>query len=482
MVSLGIVGPPESRFTLPVSTLCLVSWTLISGGAFVMLGYAGVGLVLNILFDAQWPILKPMLVGGMVFIVAAAAEWSIDFPKNLRGLIGITIAAPIGVLFIAKALPFLKGITDQHYWHELSAVDVCLMGSVSAVAYFITVVGVSQARRGQAISLTNIGRWLESKLDFIRRRPRHFRSPAEAQLWLEWTQRGFALPVAVAVLCALGIAMSIVVGFLNSADLAAGHQLEFLFGLSTVVLLIAGPSLGSLDQDGLEDGMTQMKATRPMTCQALANTMLKNVALSTFVMGVVWWTGSALMLAVLYSFGAGPYSLITEFNLDQFGTSTAGIVCATVTWSLGGYLVAWTVVAIGASIASLRKWAAVAILAGIITLPFISAIAFNVLVPPAYRFVVGQTIATIVIVAILLAIVGVFAIAMRLKLISPRLCIVCGVAVIIASTVASGWAVHEPDLARAPLWCLVAIPLTAFALSVYPFAGAPLAIWWSRHR
>ncbi len=57
-----------------------------------------------------------------------------------------------------------------------------------------------------------------------------------------------------------------------------------------------------------------------------------------------------------------------------------------------------------------------------------------------------------------------------------------GVAVIVAFSAAISWAWRKPNLATAPRWYLLMLLALASCLPVYPFAGAPLAIWWSRHR
>ena len=181
-------------------------------------------------------------------------------------------------------------------WREVTATDVATMLAMAAVAYCVAVWGVARSRCGEFLKTPEVFRWLARLLDPAPAVGLPFRSPAQAQFWFEWRQKGWAIPGLVVVALPVGFLVWLIFNRnpqeLFAVAIGAG-------GFLTVAGLIAGLIFGNA---GPTDGRLEMGhflATRPMTSTDMARTMLKAAGISLLVAWALWAAAFLALYAIL---------------------------------------------------------------------------------------------------------------------------------------------------------------------------------------
>ena len=293
-----LVGVPELRFTLPVSTWTLVGWPMLNGCLATAGGYLLLAIFANILFAAQWPLVKPLLAASAIYALSQAASW-IPECGRLRPLISVVISASLGVAAIGvHTYSFTNELPP--YWQTLNWSDVPLALGLILGAYATTVAGVNRSRRGQPLSLTKIAVFLVERLDFHMHPRAAFASSIHAQGWYEWVSKGIAMP-AVAIFWTICMCAMFSTGWLGPAQ-----TVELIFGL-TYMALILTPLLGwFLGSAGPRFNISEFTATRPLTDTQLADRTLVNAARSVLWGWTIWWIGAGLALGCAWLSGSAP--------------------------------------------------------------------------------------------------------------------------------------------------------------------------------
>ena len=135
----GLVGGPETRFTLPISTWSLVGWPMFNGCIATACGYLFLAAFANTFFDAQWPLLKPLFAAALIFALSHALSW-IPECGRLRPLIAILGSA----LLVTATFGLHQFTVDQAlepYWQAFTGGKLLLTLALIGAAYVAAVSG-----------------------------------------------------------------------------------------------------------------------------------------------------------------------------------------------------------------------------------------------------------------------------------------------------------------------------------------------------
>ena len=221
-------------------------------------------------------------------------------------------------------------------WREVTAADGVTMLAMAAVSYYAATVGVARSRCGEYLKTPEFFRWLGRLLDrLLDPAPEAglpFRSPAHAQFWFEWRQKGWVLPAIVLFALTVGF-----FGWLlfnrNPRDLFAEATAggAFLPVAGLIVGLIFGNANTNSHGGTLEMG--PFHAARPMTSPDMSRTMLRVAAVSVAVAWVIWAAAYLALYAILPSADVASRSLVpfqVYFPLALLGTWLALTCTATI--------------------------------------------------------------------------------------------------------------------------------------------------------
>jgi len=459
-----LVGVPETRFTLPISTWSLVGWPMVNGCVASAAGYLLLAVFANTCIDADWPLLKPLLAAVCIYALSHCLSW-ISECGPLRSLIGIVSTACLTVTTTWLHLHSLNHDAEPYWQQKLTAGEMLLAVVLIGVAYVAAVGGVSLSRRGQPLSLTKLGQFLVDRLDF-HPQPRHvFDSARSAQSWFEWTSKGIAVP-------AVGGFAGLCVCILFSTGRLFPWETAETIGVVTYMILMVSPLLGwFLGNAGPKFNVHEFTATRPMTDTELADLTLVNAAKSMCLGWLVWWIGAGLALGCAVLSGTAPTTAAQffELNVPPETWSQAGLYFAAL---VGCCLLAcWTLISLGVSTVLLRPWLfatiSYVVFFCVISIPLIgsSPLAAATLIPLIGILIVSST-------------VFVYVAAYRLGLIGKTRIVVNGCLFLVLSTCAFVVLPRVPDVNTASLCLLLTACLSPF---IAP-AATPLAFWWNRHR
>ncbi|MCU0872450.1 MAG: hypothetical protein MUE50_08900 [Pirellulaceae bacterium] len=451
------------HYTLPLPTLRLVCWSLVNGALAAAGTYCGTALALNVVLHANWPLTIPAMCSATAYVVFQAALWWLG-PS--RGLLGTLAAAGCGSLAAAGRLsagrsPLVERVQLPQEWSQLSAIGVAVWLGVIAVSCLLAVNGVARDRRGEAWSLAWPSRWWTGLAEAVSPRSRDqygvavFRSAASAQFWFVWRAKGRFVPLSLALMLAgLGLCFGLLA--------MTSYEVLAVLEVFTFLFLVASPLIGIFLGSGPQGfGSTTFTATRPLTDGTLAAATLRCAVVSVGSAAVIWLAGSLAALAIwapeawqrlrsLWNVG-----VVAVFERHGWQNSLLVLVC-------------WTFVGLGASLAMSRRWLVAWSGAGIGGL-FLSAAYVADRVPA----VLAEALIVLVAAACLSCTVAAFIAARRRGLLSGRAVFACAAGYLVLLICLHG---TVPTVVESAL-CI------GFAAAPFaPFAAAPFAVSWNRHR
>lgn len=271
---------PRRLFTMPVTTQALAGWPMLYGA-----------LSVATLLLATTSLVHMEIVGDLALFTLR--PWGGHVPLVWPAVLGVVFLAWTQVLtWMAYPLPGLRVIVTVVWLMVLDAAVIIavqfnvresvLVGFLAPqipMAYLAACYAVSRARRGHVPDwrglFSHLGRVAGA---FGRRDP--FSSPAAAQMWFEWRQHGWSLPVWVAILLPFEL------GLLFLARDEPGVLVFF----TLLAVLLTPPGMAGLLTTGLNAadpgrrdayGMSAFLATRPLTSVALTAATLKAALWST---------------------------------------------------------------------------------------------------------------------------------------------------------------------------------------------------------
>jgi hypothetical protein len=442
---------PARMFTMPVTTSALAGWPMLYGSIAMALLWLATRLIAVWPAGVDVPLLWPMLLGPAALAWTQALTW-MPYPlPGLRAVVSMLWLTVIDAIVIV-ALEF--DVSEP--------VMLALLAPHVPLAFLVARFAVTRARRGEVPS------WhlLESG-DPGRRFPTPLTHP---QTWFEWRQYGLSLPIMVAIVVPLELALLF----------AFPDTPVIVFEILTVALL-SPPFLATFVAATVGSGLTTFLATRPVTNASLIAAKLRVTMRSTLVAWAI--VAVAIPLALRWS---GSMPVVTDFAsrlVEILGVPRAIVLALLV---LAMFVVStWKRLVQSLCIGMTgREWA----IKGSVFLSLtLLAIAF-----PFVLWLLGNRVAIFVLLRALPEILAVFVvlklvaaawIAVRLRrarLLTDRTLVLgaaCWCATVLAIAALLFW-VLPAMLVRGYFLGMVAIlfvPLTRLA-------AAPLAVGWSRHR
>jgi hypothetical protein len=271
--SRGLGGFPHRLFTLPVSSLRLVTIPVLTGIASVE--------VLHLLWlDASKsgsmspPFVAVLLGALMVFFQAVL--WTLERLGPLR-LVGMGAVAV--VVFGIGLLPSFPP-TPAPLWRSEPAMAALVAGA-AVLAFLLTLNHVASLRSGGGRRPQLLEPVIAAALSALPRRRRAFASPAAAHFWFEWRCSGLPLPVLVG-----GVLLVIIGPFSWVARDDAGGSLRLLVGTLAMPIILAIPVGMAFARPTFwsEDlSVPDFVAVRPLTDEDLVAVKLKVAAASVLM-------------------------------------------------------------------------------------------------------------------------------------------------------------------------------------------------------
>ncbi len=451
-------GGPARWFAYPVNTATLVFWRLLLAMGAVLLHALASTALLNAVFDLRWPLWGPALFLAVAAAVIQAVLWLADrsawLPVAVAGA-----GAILGLWFKSRSGPVFS--MPDHYWREVTAGELATLVAAAGLAYGVGIVAFARNRRGEPPLSLGVMTWLPRWLHSTPRGRLAFRSPAHAQSWSEWRQKGWAMPATVAFGMLLGCGAWLIFSR-DPKELYAGFITGG--GLLSLAGLVGAILIGNAGSGDAQTEIGPFLATRPLTTADLAWIILKMAAGSVLLAWMIWAAAFLMLYVVLRVTDSLPRN-----NLDDWAW-----------WYLPATLLgAWTVTTVGASISLIgRPGLFVKAFCGLIVAYAVLVLFARYGLSPRMRewFAHGLTVA--VGVACVLGTAWVYLAAHRQALVG-------GLTLIAAASVWAGL-----SIVAAALWTqhpaapfsLAVLLIGLGALVVAPLAAAPLTLFWNRVR
>lgn len=465
MAMIASQGNPSRLFTYPVTSATIVAWQFLP--AMVLMGVELVvsTAILNAVFDLNWPLWGPaLLVSVAVPAIQAVLWWTEKSGWLPWGM--VLVGGIFGLWFKTRYGP-LSALPD-HYWSLITPGEIATMFTAAVCAFAVAVLALDRNRRGESLGSLGIVAWLDRMLEpaiTFGTSGTSFETATRAQLWFEWRQKGWAMPVTVVFAMFVG----------GCGWLLFNRDLDQLFansvisgGFLSVVGLIGGLVMGNSGPHDAKYEIGSFLATRPMSTPDLARTILRVAARSVLVTWLIWATALAALFLLLIALGI-PFGPASSEIRQQLGW-----------WYFPATLVGcWTVVGVGTSIGLLgRETLFVKLLCGALTIWLALLLGMKLGLSYEFQKILAHVAGWVVGLLCLLGTIGIFVVAGRRLLIGWSLAYVGASAWAgLASLVAIWWWSQS----LAPLTMLVLI-LGVSALAVAPLAAAPLALSLNRNR
>jgi hypothetical protein len=263
---------PLWMLTLPVPTLWLVLWPMLSAAVTVALTWLAVGWFALNKVGLEVPLVWPALGMACTLIWIQAVDWS-----------------PLG--FVSKVLvacAVLGALWTGLMRSETHAVTFAALPAILLLGFVAGSIGVSRLRRGERSS----GFALALALRWSKGRARRFTTPQQAQFWLEWRRNGSLLPMLAACWVLL-VALVMVSPSVDNGT--AMMNATPIFAL--ILAPVAGLILGKPDVWSRQVRLPAFAAGRPLSCGDMFLAKLRMTALSVLAAWLVLALGLAVWLA-----------------------------------------------------------------------------------------------------------------------------------------------------------------------------------------
>jgi hypothetical protein len=457
---------PPRMSTLPVSTAALAGWPMLYGCVSMALLWFAIRIAGIFPSGVDVPKYWPALFAASLLAWAQALTW---MPYPFRGMrIVITI-----VLLVSIDVVVFTALENK----PRESTMLLLLAPLVPLAYATALSAVSRARRGDVPDWGVAERFAPAFTRSAARRD--FRSAARAQLWFEWRQYGRSLPLLVAIVLPVGLALLFL--FRETPVIVVEIVVTSLLVPPFMAIFVAA-SAGKSSANASESyGITPFIATRPAEDRALVIAKWQAALLSTFAAWVV--VAVAVPVALMWSDAAEPIINIARNVDDALGRPRAIILGLLILVGLVGST--WKQLVQGLYIAmSGRDWAVKGIAFATLALVTVGFFALGWILDSRYRIAVALN-----------AIPGLMAAFVALKLVLAMRVMQRGAE--------SGLFTRKQLIFGAIVWdvCVLAVYgllalilpeilfrryfLLLVAMLVVPFvrlAAAPLAVARNRHR
>jgi hypothetical protein len=442
-------------YPYPASSATLVTWRLLPIMVAAFVETALWTAALNLLFDLNWPLWGPALLSAVTIAAVLAAAW---LTAGSRWIIfAITVLATVLSLWFKSRYGGMFS-NPIHHWTTVTPSEIFTMLVAIGVVWCIAVTGMARSRRGEPPFSLGVIAWLDRLLDRAPSAAGAFRSPAHAQFWYHW-RHGWLVPGTAIAFVITGLVFWLFSNR-NPHDLVEGVVGGVWF--ITCAAFVGGIVLADVSS-GRDTVMSQFLATRPMTPAAQARTILHAAAASMLLAWAVWAVAAALAYGVCAALGAWPSPLIPQ--AQDWRQIPAAFV--------GSWICASNV---AAAVLAGRPRGLVRIIACVIAVYIVIMVTAKFGLSSHAQEQLALALATVFGVACLLGTIAAFVAARRRALVE-------------ASTAWTALAVWAALVVVLVLPSAIPAPPAAYimlvgilALAVTPFATAPLALAWNRHR
>lgn len=458
MAMMDTPGQPARLFALPISTSAIVGWQMLLGMVLMALETLASTACLNAMFGLGWPLWGPALFAAAGVSGIQAALWTTD--KSAWSPFAI-VAVGIGFGLWLKSRFGPTFSMPTHLWIELTPVEVLMLLLVVGLSYFVAVVGVARRRCGELLPSLGIIAWIGRVFDPPAYNGSRFATPAEAQFWFEWRNKGWALPAIVV----FGMTSGLIIWATSIRDRT--QLFEALVGGGAMLSAIGftGFLLGNFGNSDSAFEMGHFLATRPLNTTEMSRVFLKVLAKSVLLAWGIWAIPFVLFSAYLFANGEFPdVELLRNLGWWYFPVTLLGC---------------WIVVSAFASVAMTgRTLFLVQIIFGVFAFSLGETMFSKYALPREARLPFERGVWLAIGVALALGTAWAFVAARRRGLIgSPTVAGALSVWGVLSGLISLDWVRHPAR--PLPLGVLA---VCAAALVVAPLATAPLALAWNRNR
>lgn len=482
MFCIGATAFPNPQavgrmYALPATAWSLTIWRMIPCLTLAAAMFLSTNLVLNLLFQFNWPLLPPVLFLVTAMACLLATAWWAGKSQWLAFVCVSVVGIALG--FWLKWHYGGWTVDAPDVWTEVTPGDWITMGLAFAFALYIAHVGVARSRRGDVFTFPRLWEffgWLfypvGAVLEFcLNNRPGGSRTLV--QFWYEWRNKGLVLPALLVAALVAGFPYWAWFGF------PAGLLVRYLIGLVTVAPFMAamlGLAVGHCGTETQAE-MGTFLATRPLSDSEYAGALLR---VATRALLLTWGLWAALFVptvAVLYlAWGREPLALLLRNGEPSVELRVLPLL---IFGSFGG---GWTLNCIAMSLTATGRFRFyVPFLMGSFSIVILWLLATKFLIPADLLPSMINAVLCLIGIACFLVTVMAYVAARKKSFVAPStMGIAAGAWVVISLTLLLAWHFLVP---HKPL----TLPLSLFflgvmALAVAPPATMPLAVAWNRHR
>ncbi len=458
------VNTESSRFfALPVDTWTLVTWRMLPAMALLSGCMVLNALFIDLVFDVRWPMLWPALAAPVGLAMLQAALWISE--KSPLQIVSVAAAGGIFGTWFFLRFHSVFVVTLNPLMFLVEAIPLVVM---AFVAHRVAIHGVCRLRCGESL-LTS--RWDElfaamnvdmAHLQLVNSRPAPaFKSAAEAQFWFEWRKKGWALPCVVTT----ALVFQSVAWGMFERDV---HKLTIHILVGGVVLsvsaMLAGIIIGNFGRADASIEMGHFLASRPMTNRELARVVLRVMIRANVSSWGIYLVFCAIIASILVATGNSQELL--KGPLSNW-------------WCFPGILlIEWAITGVFASLymTGRQQFLAWIICGGIAT--YLSVIAGSFMLNAESKqqlLSLTQLVTGIVMVTVT---GGVYYVAEFRKVISKREGAVAGMVWLGLISITFCEVLKNPGGSNSLAILLAGVG----SLCLFPFAAAPFALSWNRHR
>ena len=450
-------------YVLPVDTATYVTWQMVPAMALMSLCMVLNALLINLMFDVSWPILWPALSAPVGLAMLQAALWASQ--KSPLQIITVSAAGAIFGIWYAFRFPVVFAAQSHPLIFLLEATPLFVM---ALVAHRVAILGFGRLRCGESLLST---RW-DDFFEFACKDIAHlqwrntstaptFQTAAAAQFWFEWRKKAWVFP-------------TILITALTIQTLAWGVFERDFHKLTTHILvggvvcctaaMISGLVTGNFGRADASIEIGHFLASRPMSDRELAQAVLAVIARVNLCGWVIYLVFCAIVTIVLLA--TGNFHELLNGPLTQW-------------WYFPAILfLAWIVTGVFATtyMTGHKTFLAWVICGSIAMYLLVFSTSLLLTTESKQRlFSITQSLTGVVMAIVSIC---VFCVSVQRRVLSAREGTIAGIV----------WAglssITVLEVLRSPggTYALASLLVGVSSLVLFPFAAAPLALKWNRHR
>ncbi len=455
---------PDHIFIKPVSSRFLVMMYLILSILIAVLIHLAAVVIYRFIGHLDWPVITPLICLISIIICAYASFWSFSDTPFLCVIITTLIC---GFMFI----PFMEFVVQRQVSLQYFLFNIMpYLLIVDIIALIISFKAVKHARYGEKLRSAGFWELIYIKLkNLIPGKNWKLNTPQKAYFWLTFRSGGMIIP-------ALNI-LFILISFLIFIFVpAAEKSLEVfacikVFGFINLFML---PIFGTFmfHQEDMTHGISYQIATRPISDCSIITTILKVFATCYSIGWIIYLIGFSIILLLLKAMGHFELTenVLTDINhIKSFLSFPLILLIPLGIWAAAGLF--------GSVFMTGRKRIIALFIAIFFNTPIIITLLFA-FTGETFKYIFISTLIWLLLIVSIGGTILAMIYAIRRHLISIRFvlflfaayvsfCIIILLLINLSFFVKPG---------------IVIFLFGTMTLPFAPFATAPLALYWNRHR